>query len=97
MSMYHTKEWHKLRVKALIRDGYKCVVCKKDVRGKKQSRVDHIKNVKDFPHLAWEITNLQTLCSTCDNRKHFEKLGHEEKIEVGLDGFPLSSEWSEEK
>ncbi|WP_277674556.1 HNH endonuclease, partial [Piscibacillus halophilus] len=32
--------------------------------------VDHIKEIEDYPELALEEDNLQTLCVNCHNYKH---------------------------
>ena len=88
MSFYRTKEWYRLRKKALMRDNHTCVNCGKDVSGKKQSRVDHIVPIKVNPELALELSNLQTFCAGCDNIKHREKFGHEEKPEISAEGVP---------
>ena len=92
--MYDTARWRKLRLEVLRRDSFACVMCGVSVRGKGKSRVDHIRPVKHCPELAWDKANLRTLCPTCDNRRHSEKLGSSERVQIGVDGFPVGSEWS---
>jgi 5-methylcytosine-specific restriction endonuclease McrA len=57
--------WPALRLQALRRDGWRCVKCGSRVR----LEVDHILPVRDRPDLAFELSNVQTLC----NVHHAEK------------------------
>ncbi len=59
------RRWPALRVATLRRDGFRCVSC--GARGRLE--VDHIKPVRMHPELAFELTNLQALCSACHSRK----------------------------
>lgn len=90
-SFYQSKEWWRVRQKAIMRDHYTCTVCNKSVREKGQARVDHIESVKEYPHLALEMSNLRTLCVSCDNKRHAEK-GGVPKSKVSEDGFPVDEE-----
>jgi len=92
--VYHTPRWRKLRLEVVRRDAYTCVMCGASVRGRRKSRVDHILPVRSHPELAWCKENLRTLCATCDNRRHSEKGRGYDPVEVGADGFPVGSEWS---
>lgn len=65
--------WLTLRVLALQRDDFRCVICGADVSGRRQSRVDHIKPRRTHPELALSLDNLRTLCATCDSQSHREK------------------------
>jgi 5-methylcytosine-specific restriction endonuclease McrA len=48
--------------------------------------VDHIKRVKPHPELAYDLSNLQTLCPRCHSRKT--------AIEVGITPFdPKRQQW----
>ena len=86
---YQTPEWKHLRAQALRRDCFKCVVCGASVVGKGRSRVDHILDLKRRPDLAMSLDNLRTLCSTCDNKRHAEKMGANPNRGAALDGTPL--------
>jgi 5-methylcytosine-specific restriction endonuclease McrA len=91
---YSTPAWKALRREALRRDGHCCVICRKDVSGWKQSRVDHIKPRKTHPHLALDLANTRTLCTQHDNQSHSEKWrGGDARVErfKGCDaqGWPL--------
>jgi len=92
---YDKQAWRDLRVLVLRRDHYRCVRCHAYVGGKGAARVDHIEPVKAAPHRALDITNLRTLCGTCDYRSHSEKSAHDktkrvDRIVHGHDasGFP---------
>ena len=69
-----SKRWPPLRFQALRRDGFQCVQCE----SRTALQVDHIKPVRDAPELAWELSNLQTLCRRCHARKTRRELGFEE-------------------
>lgn len=89
MSMYKTERWKRLRSQVVKRDRWTCTSCGRSVKGKGESRVDHIIKVKDDPSKAWQVSNLRTLCSACDNARHAEKGGHQqERRAIGLDGYP---------
>jgi 5-methylcytosine-specific restriction protein A len=63
--------WKALRLAALRRDGFRCREC--GVRGKLE--VDHVKPVRDFPDLAFDLANLQALCARCHGSKTRRDLG----------------------
>jgi hypothetical protein len=68
-AFYSTPQWRRLRYDVLKRDGGKCQLCG---RGRAEGvvlNVDHIKNRRDFPHLAMDLNNLQTLCANCNEGK----------------------------
>ena len=60
-----TTRWKALRLKALERDGWRCVQCPE----RRGLEVDHVLPVRDRPDLAWSIDNLQCLCGRCHARK----------------------------
>ena len=71
---YRSSKWKHLRQQALERDGYECTMCKAE--GKLTTRqdsvleVDHIKKLEEHPELAYDLSNLRTLCKDCHNRRH---------------------------
>lgn len=71
-----------MRAYILERDNYECQWCKRD--GKVTSHldsvleVDHIKELKDYPELALDESNLRTLCKDCHNKRH-ERFNYREK------------------
>lgn len=73
--------WPALRLAAKRRDGWKC---KCGARGRLE--VDHIEPVRKRLDLAFELSNLQTLCPSCHSRKT--------RIECGLDPLdPKRQAW----
>ena len=70
-TFYNTRDWQKLREQAIGRDNKECLWCKQE-GGLTTSRleVDHIKEVKDYPQLAYDLDNLRTLCKDCHNKRH---------------------------
>ena len=64
--------WKALRMSILERDGFQCRKC--GARGKLE--VDHVKPVRDRPDLAYEPSNLQSLCPRCHTRKTRVECGH---------------------
>ena len=67
---YGSPAWKRTRAQVLKRDRHRCVNCNVDVRGKGQSRVDHIQPRTKRPDLAFQMSNLRTLCIKCDNLRH---------------------------
>lgn len=51
----------KFKKSVLIRDNYTCVLCS----CKENLEVDHIKEIRNFPHLAYDVSNGRTLCHDC--------------------------------
>ena len=75
---YKSKAWQVTRIKVLERDNYECVMCRKEGKVNiKQNNpdkhktldIDHIKPLEHYPHLAFDMDNLQTLCVKCHNSK----------------------------
>lgn len=81
---YDSGNWKQLRKQVKKRDNYECQECKRNGRvqidtndySEKAKRkkimlvVDHIKELEDYPELALDIDNLETLCVNCHNKKH---------------------------
>ena len=66
-NIYYSNRWKKLR-QAYIEHQPLCEHCLKLDLITPASVVDHIKEIKDGGE-AWSFDNLQSLCSTCHNRK----------------------------
>lgn len=62
-------EWRKLRYKALLEYGEKCMCCNAKKSDGVRIYVDHIKPRKKYPELALDINNLQILCEECNHGK----------------------------
>lgn len=79
---YTSDDWRTMRAYILERDAFECQWCKRDgkVTSKADSvlEVDHIKELKDYPELALDETNLRTLCKDCHNKRH-ERFNYREK------------------
>jgi 5-methylcytosine-specific restriction enzyme A len=68
-----SRRWKALRWQVLRRDGFACVSC--GARGRLE--VDHIEPVRSRPDLAWDLSNLQSLCPACHTRKTRLECGHD--------------------
>ncbi len=64
-AVIRSPRWPALRIAAKRRDGWKCVQC----GSKQRLEVDHAKPVRTHPELAFDLSNLQTLCGSCHGRK----------------------------
>lgn len=84
-SIYNSTEWKHKRLEILERDCYECQDCRKriedaykdkkelSVRDRKIRRaeeVHHIKEIREFPELAFKNYNLISLCKQCHNIRH---------------------------
>ncbi|MEN7527173.1 HNH endonuclease [Cupriavidus sp. DL-D2] len=87
--LYQSVAWKRARHAVLVRDGFRCVVCGADVRGKGAARVDHIQRLADRPDLGLHLPNLRTLCVGCDNRNHAERGGANPRRGSDDHGQPL--------
>lgn len=85
---YKSKEWFKVRAQVLSLALYRCCVCGRDVRGKGNSRVDHIVPLRVDWSKRLDKSNLRVLCPSCDNKRHSEKNSNVEKLEIDQNGFP---------
>jgi len=57
------KVWGRFRRMVFRRDSYSCKICGNNDR--KVLKCHHIKSVKDFPNLYYDIDNVVTLCDDC--------------------------------
>lgn len=81
---YSSYTWRKLRKQIKERDNCECQECKRNglvfvdtfemnksgKRKKIKLIVHHIKELVDYPELALEVDNLETLCVNCHNKLH---------------------------
>lgn len=82
---YNSGQWKEKRIQILSRDFNECQDCRKRLEdaakeGKKlcgedrqirpAKEVHHIKELKDYPWLALEDSNLISLCTQCHNIRH---------------------------
>jgi hypothetical protein len=66
---YSSPQWLRLRYKALLIHGAKCMVCGRANKDGIIMHVDHIKPRCRYPELQLELSNLQVLCSDCNMGK----------------------------
>lgn len=71
---YRSGEWLTKRAEVLKRDNNECQKCKQKGSYKRADCVHHIKHLQVRPDLALEDSNLTSLCGTCHNEEHPEKL-----------------------
>ena len=71
---YHSREWREIRPIVLSRDHHECQDCRRAGRYSRGTTVHHILRLEDRPDLALTLDNLVTLCATCHNREHPDKL-----------------------
>ncbi|MDG4850525.1 HNH endonuclease [Peribacillus frigoritolerans] len=85
-----TTRFRKLRKQILSRDGFQCQRCIKfnrhDHTTMENLEVHHIKSFRDFPELAYEPSNLITVCRYCNldlgnsNKLDFDWEPNEEEL-----------------
>lgn len=71
---YKSTVWKRKRKQILQRDNYECQKCKARGQYSKATTVHHIKHLTDRPDLALSGKNLVSLCGSCHNEEHPEKL-----------------------
>ena len=64
-----SEEWLMLRANAIAKHGCRCMRCGTKMKTLSSINVDHIKPRSLFPHLAFDIDNLQILCGPCNKLK----------------------------
>lgn len=78
VNFYMSRKWRDFRTQILIRDHYECQHCadKGLVTTKRtlardgyrpKLDINHKKPIRKYPHLAFDPSNLETLCVTCHN------------------------------
>jgi 5-methylcytosine-specific restriction endonuclease McrA len=65
-AVIRSPRWKVVRLAVKRRDNFCCVKCGK---AGQQLEVDHIKPVREAPELAFEMSNLQSLCKSCHSAK----------------------------
>lgn len=88
LRFYNSKKWRKIRDRVRAREGMRCQMCGKLIRGK--SIVDHIIEVNQYNKDDVDITlnedNLQLLCVECHNTKTFkDRIGKKQDSGVTFD------------
>ena len=70
---YTSTRWKRTRERALRRDGYMCQECRKYGKAAQATVVHHKKHVDEYPELAYDLGNLESLCTACHDKAHPEK------------------------
>lgn len=79
---YDDIDWKRLSKRVLDRDNHECQECKKEGKltikqHKKKLDTHHIKELEQFPELAYEESNLETVCvhhhNILDNKVYIKK------------------------
>jgi 5-methylcytosine-specific restriction enzyme A len=89
---YNTRQWQRLAKMHLAEEPL-CRYCKEMGRitslARKDMVVDHIVPVKERPDLAFDVSNLQTLCRMCHDsvKRRFEATG--KRVGCKQDGTPV--------
>ena len=90
---YLSPKWKDTRQKVLRRDGYICQECGCKALGKRFGRptpeVDHILPRKEYPKLAYDMSNLRTLCKPCHSRRTIMDTKGITRPLIGPDGYPV--------
>jgi 5-methylcytosine-specific restriction endonuclease McrA len=81
VAVIRSRRWPALRLAAKRRDGWRCVQCQAVGR----LEVDHVQPVRTHPALAFDLSNLQSLCPSCLTKKT--------RIELGQAVNPLRQAW----
>lgn len=66
---YKTASWLRLRYRVLKRFGGRCQCCGRGAKEGVVLNVDHIKPRSRYPELELKISNMQVLCSECNQGK----------------------------
>ncbi|WP_461181830.1 HNH endonuclease [Virgibacillus kimchii] len=80
---YNSRHWKAMSLAVKKRDNYECQECKRqgyvkidtyEIKDNGRKKIilvaDHIKELEDYPELALDPDNLETLCVSCHNKKH---------------------------
>lgn len=81
-AFYNSGVWLSKRAEALDRDNNECQKCKARGGFSPANCVHHKKHVKKHPELALDLENLNSLCNSCHDEEHPEKLKYKVKIQL---------------
>lgn len=84
-AFYNSIYWLNKRAEALERDHNECQKCKSKGLFASADCVHHKKHVKKYPHLALELENLTSLCNSCHDEEHPEKLKKSFKSQLNVE------------
>jgi 5-methylcytosine-specific restriction endonuclease McrA len=73
-TFYGTSRWKRTREKILRRDKYQCRICRRYGRLVQATEVHHIQHADERPDLIYDPYNLISLCHSCHEKQHPEKV-----------------------
>ena len=76
LRFYNSTIWKRKRAEIFKRDRHECRMCKEEGRYSRANCVHHIIHLKANPMLGLINSNLLSLCNSCHDKVHPEKLGH---------------------
>lgn len=71
---YNSRKWKKKSKYIRKRDKYICQWCKRYGKNVSAVVVHHIKEADEYPELAYTNSNLVSLCKSCHNKAHPDKV-----------------------
>lgn len=92
---YQSKKWKTARAKALAINKRSnsgqliCCACNDVILDR--PNVDHVKRLRDYPELAYDVRNLEVLHQSCHSKHKQLAEANEHKPAIGLDG--LTDAW----
>lgn len=84
-AFYNSGLWLSKRAEALERDNNECQKCKERGLFSPANCVHHKKHVKLHPELALDLKNLTSLCNSCHDEEHPEKLKNKLKPQLNIE------------
>ena len=100
LPFYIKKIWKDKRKIIIKRDHCECQACKRNGKIKivkqeskdknQRAYVHHIKHLRDYPELALDDSNLETLCFTCHELEH---VNERKLFEKKKEGFTNEERW----
>lgn len=70
---YNSSRWRRKQKAILKRDHYQCQLCKRYGRITEAKIVHHKLELDEYPELAFDDSNLVSVCMKCHNKLHPEK------------------------
>ncbi|EDS77321.1 Gp54 protein [Clostridium botulinum C str. Eklund] len=81
-AFYNSSQWLSKRAEALERDNNECQKCKAKGLYTEANCVHHKEHVRKRPDLALTLSNLISLCNSCHDEEHPEKLRRKAKPQL---------------
>jgi len=74
------------------RENRPCAYCNQTIDWTTRNAVvDHIKNRRQYPELAYELSNLVVMHRACNTKKYYNEERNDDRPQVGYDG--LTDAW----